>query len=95
MTPLVLHIRVINPALIDLFCRCQSPVVFIIVVIVMHRSSSVRVVIMVSVIVRMTVVIKRDQHPGNGPLKSISQAEWAVSKMPLDNSDSDNANNKK
>jgi hypothetical protein len=61
----------------------------------MLRSSSVPVVIMVSVIVRVTVVIKRDQHPGNGPLKSISQAEWGASIMPLDNSDSDNANNKK
>ncbi len=95
MTPLVLHSRAINPALIDLFCRCHYQAVFILVVVVTPRSLSVRIVIMGSVIVRVSVAMKPAMNRKNEPLKHTSQPGQDASKMQRDNSVSDSASNKK
>ena len=95
MTPLVLHIKAINPALIDFFCRCQYQAAFILVVVVMPRSLSAPVVIGGSVIVLVYVAMRLDQNRLNDPLKNTSQLGRDVSTMPLDNSVSDRESNKK
>ena len=89
MTHLVLHIRVINPALIDLFCRCLYPAAFIFVVVVMPRSLSVPVVIMDSDIVRVNVAIKLELNHLNGRVKSTNTVVRDDLIMPLDNNDSE------
>ena len=77
------------------FCRCLRPAAFIFVVVVIPRSLSVHVVIVVSVIARVNAVMKLDLNRVNGRLKNTSLPEQVASIMPLDNNVSVNATHKK
>ena len=73
-----------------LFGRCQYPVVFISVVVAMHRSLVVLGVIEDSVIVPVHVVTKRVLSPENVRLKNTSPLGADASIMPLGNASSEN-----
>jgi hypothetical protein len=77
------------------FCRCLLPAAYIIVVVVMPKSLSVRVVIEVSVIVLASVAMKPERYHLNGRVKNISQPAQVASIMRLDKVATGRRTNKK
>jgi hypothetical protein len=85
----------LNPALIDIFCRCQLPVVSTTVVAVTPRSLSVATVTVANAIAPMAAVMLPEKNPSSGPGRSISQVVLVASTMPPGSSVIDSGNNKK